>query len=222
LFDFLVPCLAAGGPEERRTLPSGTQEMCNSTIGYPFLQEDLGSFVDNILLPKNQDELRHHLISSARRMGKSKFLEELLSQLRTKAPDHWMLIIDLSKCRRQLEDVKNSGNLIVEDFVGREPSSTEPAEEPLQRIALTQNGNQLNENIKGKAWILLDSLDMVCPAYRLEVKKLVAVLDGMGVNLVVATQPDEEQTVLEILPNINVHRANSRGKVTVVSTTNSF
>jgi len=198
--------------------------MSSNVFRYPFLQKNASSFADDILLSKNKDEHRHHLISSGEGTGKSKFLEELLTQLRTKAPNCWVHKIDLSECRGKLEDVKNSGHLDVGEFVDVASSSMEAAEdELLQRITLTQNGNQLNENIKGKPWILLDSFDTVCPAYRQEVKRLLERLHEMGANLVVATRPDEEHTVMEILPNdINVHRANSRKKARMGACTTCF
>jgi hypothetical protein len=196
--------------------------MSSIDFRYLFLPENASSFADYTLLSKNKDEHRDHLISSVEGTGKSKFLEELVTLLRTKASNCLVLLIDLSECRGQLEDVKNSGNLIVEDFVGVASCSMGADEEPFQRITLTQNGNQLNENIEGEVWILLDSLDMVCPVYRQEVKQLLALLHEMGANLVVATRPDEEHTVLEILPNINVHRANSLKKARMGACTTSF
>jgi ankyrin repeat protein len=183
--------------------PYVPQVISNDIQKYP----SFSSFADFLLFGNTNQRI--HLISSGAGMGKTRYLEELCEELRRKKPSNWVAHIDLSRCCDQLNAFKNSGNLEAAEFIC---SATSVDESATKERNFQIKCKVLNEKIESlKAWILLDSVDEVCPMYRQEVKKLMQILEAMGANLVVATRPREEETVVDtslINAQQDIHRLN--------------
>jgi hypothetical protein len=187
---------------------------------YPFTEEDPSLLAGRIL---SQIKGEHNLFSSDADTGKTRYLEELHSQLKIKSTSsNWICKIDLSEISGLVNNSSNSGNLDAVHFVCREIFSLDlaslDAEEGEQRIKALSD-NLVAANIDGNVFILLDSFDKVCAEHRQEATSLIELLDGIGANLVIATRPSEEQTVRNSLPTINVHCVKPGKKARPSSTT---